>query len=155
MKAYRRGSHSVFQLHIHLVWCTKYRKRVLRKDVGLRLRELSRQICSDMEEKGHHLAGLEQEKDLSVIAAQPRPAVAVKFSVQANCASSDFVREGYGTTDPHLSPLWIKTLGLPLVGAGTRPLAHSSPRISSVPISCPSAARERLVLRQSSPVFTD
>ncbi|MCK4708194.1 MAG: transposase, partial [Gammaproteobacteria bacterium] len=34
MKDYRRGSHSVFQLHIHLVWCTKYRKNVLRKDVG-------------------------------------------------------------------------------------------------------------------------
>jgi putative transposase len=48
MKEYRRGSHSVFQLHIHMVWCTKYRKKVLEKDVGNRLRELSRQICSDM-----------------------------------------------------------------------------------------------------------
>ena len=48
MKDYRRGSHSVFQLHVHLVWCTKYRKDVLRKDVGKRLRDLSRQICSDM-----------------------------------------------------------------------------------------------------------
>ncbi len=60
-----------------------------------------------------------------------------------------------GTTDPHRSPLWIKTLGLPLVGAGTRPLAHSSPGISSVPIACSSVSRERLGLRQSSPVFTD
>ncbi len=48
MKEYRRGSHSVFQLHIHMVWCTKYRKKVLKKDVGLRLRELCRQICSDI-----------------------------------------------------------------------------------------------------------
>ena len=48
MKDYRRGSHSVFQLHIHLVWCTKYRKNVLRKDVGERLRDLSRQTCSDL-----------------------------------------------------------------------------------------------------------
>ena len=48
MKDYRRGSHSIFQLHVHLVWCTKYRKDVLRKDVGKRLRDLSRQICSDM-----------------------------------------------------------------------------------------------------------
>ena len=90
---------------------------------------------------GHHLADLEQTKDLSVIAAQPRSVVAVKFPVQANHASSDFVREGYGTTDPHRSPLWIKTLGLLFVGAGTRPLAHSSPRKSSVPISCPSVCR--------------
>jgi len=30
MKEYRRGSHSIFQLHIHMVWCTKYRKKVLK-----------------------------------------------------------------------------------------------------------------------------
>ena len=48
MKDYRRGSHSVFELHIHIVWCTKYRKKVLKNDVGTRLRDLSRQICSDM-----------------------------------------------------------------------------------------------------------
>ena len=48
MKDYRRGSHSVFQLHIHLVWCTKYRKKILRKDVGERLRDLCRQSCSGL-----------------------------------------------------------------------------------------------------------
>jgi len=48
MKDYRRGSHSVFQIHLHIVWCTKYMDRVLGKDIGERLRELCRQICSDM-----------------------------------------------------------------------------------------------------------
>ncbi len=48
MKEYRRGSHSVFQLHVHLVWYTKYRKKVLVQDVGLRLRDLCWQICSDL-----------------------------------------------------------------------------------------------------------
>ena len=33
---------------MHLVWCTKYRKRVLVRDIGERLRDLVRQICSDM-----------------------------------------------------------------------------------------------------------
>ncbi len=48
MEEYRRGSHSVFRLHVHLVWCTKYRKGILKGDVGYRLRELARQICSDL-----------------------------------------------------------------------------------------------------------
>ena len=48
MKEYRRGNHSIFQLHIHMVWCTKYRKKVLKDDVGVRVRELCRQISSDM-----------------------------------------------------------------------------------------------------------
>jgi putative transposase len=49
MEEYRRGSHTLFRIHIHLVWCTKYRKKVLRGIVGKRLRELSKQICSDMQ----------------------------------------------------------------------------------------------------------
>ena len=48
MNEYRRGSHSVFRLHVHLVWITKYRKAVLRGNVALRFRDLARQICSDM-----------------------------------------------------------------------------------------------------------
>ena len=48
MSEYRRGTHSVFRLHVHLVWCTKYRKAVLRGEVGQRLRELAKQMCSDM-----------------------------------------------------------------------------------------------------------
>ena len=45
MKDYRRGSHTVYQLHYHFVFIPKYRKPVLRGDVGLRVRELIRQIC--------------------------------------------------------------------------------------------------------------
>ena len=48
MDEYRRGSHTVFRLHVHLVWCTKYRKEVLRGDVGHRFRELARQVCTDL-----------------------------------------------------------------------------------------------------------
>jgi putative transposase len=48
MSEYRRGTHSVFRLHVHLVWCTKYRKAVLRGEVGQRVRELAKQVCSDM-----------------------------------------------------------------------------------------------------------
>jgi len=42
---YRRGAHTVFEIHLHVVWATKYRKSVLRGDVGLRVRELIRQLC--------------------------------------------------------------------------------------------------------------
>ena len=48
MEEYRHGSHSLFRLHIHLVWCTKYRKKILVGDIGLRFRDLARQICSDL-----------------------------------------------------------------------------------------------------------
>ena len=46
----------MFQIHLHLVWTTKYRKKVLQGEVGKRVRELIRQICreNDVEiMKGH------------------------------------------------------------------------------------------------------
>ena len=53
---YRHGSHTVFEIHLHLVWTTKYRKKVLGDEVGKRVRELIREICraNDVEIiKGH------------------------------------------------------------------------------------------------------
>jgi putative transposase len=44
MNEYRHGAHSVFEIHLHLVWTTKYRKAVLVGPVGHRLRELIREI---------------------------------------------------------------------------------------------------------------
>ena len=45
MDDYRRGAQSVFEIHLHLVWTTKYRKPVLVGPGGLRLRELIREVC--------------------------------------------------------------------------------------------------------------
>ncbi len=46
MRSYRKSSHSVYDLKVHLVWITKYRYAVLTKEVGLRTREIIRQICA-------------------------------------------------------------------------------------------------------------
>ena len=56
MKNYRHGAHSVFEIHLHLVWVTKYRRNVLTGEVSLRLRDLIREICASHEVnimKGH------------------------------------------------------------------------------------------------------
>lgn len=42
---YRHGSHTVFSIHLHLVWITKYRKKVLVESVALRVRDMVREIC--------------------------------------------------------------------------------------------------------------
>ena len=49
MKEYRKGSHCLFDIKVHLVWITKYRKPVLYGEEGLRLRDLLRKICHDLE----------------------------------------------------------------------------------------------------------
>ena len=44
---YRRGAHTVLELKYHYVWKTKYSYKVVRGDIGLRLRALIRQICAE------------------------------------------------------------------------------------------------------------
>ena len=49
MKDYKRGSHTIWDCKYHLVWVTKYRYSVLGGDVGLRCRELLREIARSQE----------------------------------------------------------------------------------------------------------
>ena len=43
---YRHGSHSLYDLKFHIVFCTKYRYRVLTGQVGIRAREIIREVCA-------------------------------------------------------------------------------------------------------------
>jgi REP-associated tyrosine transposase len=49
MRRYRLGSHAKYDLKVHLVWCPKYRKRVLTGQVAIRVRDLLRQIAAEKE----------------------------------------------------------------------------------------------------------
>ena len=45
---YRSGSHTLFHHRYHIVWTPKYRYKVLFGDVRIRVREIIRQVCSEM-----------------------------------------------------------------------------------------------------------
>jgi putative transposase len=49
MQNLRKGSHSIHQLHVHLVWSTKYRYEVLYGDIQKRCRDLIRQTCDSLD----------------------------------------------------------------------------------------------------------
>ena len=44
-RPYRKSSHTVHDLKVHLIWITKYRYKTLSKRVGIRIRDLIRQFC--------------------------------------------------------------------------------------------------------------
>src|SRR5580658_1247592 len=52
MADYRHGAHTVFEIHLHVVWITKYRRPALSGDVAKRVRDLIRDICRDPEVVG-------------------------------------------------------------------------------------------------------
>ena len=45
MQLYRKTSHTQFDLKYHLIWTTKYRKPILSGSIGVRVRDLIREIC--------------------------------------------------------------------------------------------------------------
>ena len=44
---YRKSSHSIFRLQVHLCWITKYRYKVLKNEIAIRTKELIRRICTE------------------------------------------------------------------------------------------------------------
>ena len=56
MSEYRHGSHTVFSIHLHIVWITKYRHKVLKGEVAQRVRATVREECQKAQVeilKGH------------------------------------------------------------------------------------------------------
>jgi putative transposase len=49
MAKYRHGSHTVYACQYHFVFIPKYRKPVLRGEIGTRLRDLVREICKTLD----------------------------------------------------------------------------------------------------------
>ena len=52
---YRKSSHTVFSVQLHISWITKYRYRILTGAIGQRAKELIRRIC--VEENAEILSG--------------------------------------------------------------------------------------------------
>ncbi|MEE4488670.1 transposase, partial [Streptomyces sp. BE230] len=45
----RRGNHVVFNLHVHLVFVTRYRRGVFNDDMLTRCEEIMRDVCQSFE----------------------------------------------------------------------------------------------------------
>ena len=45
MEYYRTTSHTKYDNKYHIVWITKYRKKILKGDIAIRVRDIIRQVC--------------------------------------------------------------------------------------------------------------
>ena len=79
MESYKRGGHTVWDLKYHIVWTTKYRYKVLAGDVGLRTRELLREIALSQEMVIH--AGSVNRDHIHLLISIP-PQLSISRAVQ-------------------------------------------------------------------------
>src|SRR3972149_5374962 len=109
MQEYRRAAHTMYALHYHFVFITKYRKPVLRGDIGTEVRDLIREIC--------------RSHDIEVVEGHVRPDhVHLLLSAPPHLAPSRVMQAIKGKTSHHLLPdyrrLRAGVLGRELWGGG-------------------------------------
>ena len=76
----RRGRHCVFNLHVHLVFVTKYRHRVFTKAILNDMRPLFMSVCDDF---GAYLIEFEGEEDHVHLLVNYPPKVAISALVNS------------------------------------------------------------------------
>ena len=101
----RSGRHCVFVMHVHLVFVTKYRRRVFDKAAIDRLKELFTKICGDFEAE---LKEMDGEADHVHLLVNYPPKVAVSALVNSlKGVSSRLLRKEFGDFHP-----WLKRRGV-------------------------------------------
>ncbi len=87
----RHGRHCVFNMHVHLVFVTKYRKNVFTKAILDELQEIFSNVCQDF---GATLAEFDGEDDHVHLLVEYPPKVAVSVLVNSlKCVSSRLIRK--------------------------------------------------------------
>lgn len=87
----RRGRHCVFKMHVHLIFVTKYRRKVFDSAAIDRLRELFAKVCNDFEAQ---LIEMDGEDDHVHLLVEYPPKVAVSNLVNSlKGASSRVLRK--------------------------------------------------------------
>lgn len=87
----RRGRHCVFNMHVHLVFVAKYRRKVFDSAAIDRLRELFAKVCNDFEAQ---LVEMEGERDYVHLLVSYPPKVPVSALVNSlKGASSRVLRK--------------------------------------------------------------
>ena len=76
----RRGRHCVFKMHVHLVFVTKYRRKVFDGDAVQRLRAIFGNVCADFDA---HLIEMDGEDDHVHLLVEYPPKVAVSALVNS------------------------------------------------------------------------
>ena len=115
----RSNSNVVFQCAFHVVWCPKYRRRVLGGRIEERLKQLVREV---VEEKGAWLVALEVMPDHVHLLVEVDPQYGIHRLVKAiKGRTSRVLREEFPTLRSRLPTLWTNSYFVATTGGA--PLA--------------------------------
>lgn len=104
-------------LKYHIVWCTKYRRKILTPEVAIRLKELVETKCSD---RGFSLHAIEVMPDHVHVFVEAPSKVAVKYIAnQIKGVTSHNLRKEFQHLRTRVPTLWTRSYYAGTVGAAT------------------------------------
>ena len=114
MIKYKSNNNIVFSCKYHIVWCPKYRRKVLIDDVEIRLKEIINQIAKELNVE---IIEMETDKDHIHILAEIDPQFGVmKFVQKAKGRSSRLLRDEFHHLKTKLPTLWTNSSFISTVG---------------------------------------
>ena len=104
----------VYNIGYHLIWCTKYRRKVLSPKIELRLKELIRKKAEEIEVE---IVEMETMQDYIHIFVKSKPTYSPHFIVQQfKGYSSRILREEFSELRSRLPSLWTRSYFCESVG---------------------------------------
>lgn len=111
---YTTSSHCVYNIGYHIIWCTKYRRKVLAGDIEERLKEI---LCQKAEDISCHVAEIEIMPDHVHVFVKSTPTVAPHFiAAQLKGFSSRILRDEFPSLRSRLPTLWTRSYYCESVG---------------------------------------
>ena len=111
---YSASKTCVYNLGYHLIWCTKYRRKVLSPKIELRLKELIRKKAEKIEVE---IVEMETMPDHIHILVKSKPTYSPHFIVQQfKGYSSHILREEFSELRSRLPSLWTRSYFCESVG---------------------------------------
>lgn len=107
MSRYRRNAGATFSLKYHLVWCPKYRRKVLVPPFDARLKEIIAEVAAEAEMTVHAVEGMRDHVHLFV-EADPTLAVA-EIVNRFKGRSSRLMRQEFLALRSRLPTLWSRS----------------------------------------------
>ena len=111
---WKTSRHSIFNVNYHLIWCPKYRRRVIVGEVELRLVELLREKAVEM---GVSIESLETMPDHVHIFLKANPTLAIQYIVnQFKGYTSRILRTEFEHLRKRMPSLWTRSYYCETIG---------------------------------------
>lgn len=111
---YKSNRNVVFSCKFHIVWCPKYRRPVLVRGVGRRLRQILREVAK---ERGAEIIEMETMPDHVHVLIEVDPQYGIHRLVkQMKGRSSRLLRQEFGGLRSRLPTLWSNSYFVSTVG---------------------------------------